>query len=126
MVTGMSAGSGNGAKTRPTGVAGPVEHGYLGYMEKATISQLKNRLSAYLRKVRAGETVLVLDRDRPIARIERIGGLDDADARLARLEAAGLVSRATAPLPIEVLKADPPRSRRSVLAALLEERAESA
>ena len=41
---------------------------------KATISDLRNRLSDYLRKVRAGETVLVLDRDRPIARIERIDG----------------------------------------------------
>ncbi len=95
-------------------------------MEKATISQLKNRLSAYLRKVRAGETVLVLDRDRPIARIERIGGRHDADARLARLEAAGLVSRPTTPLPLAALTADPPRSRRSVLAALLQERAEGA
>ncbi|WP_369294471.1 type II toxin-antitoxin system Phd/YefM family antitoxin, partial [Klebsiella pneumoniae] len=36
-------------------------------MEKATISELKNRLSAYLKKVRAGHTVLILDRDRPVA-----------------------------------------------------------
>ncbi len=27
-------------------------------MEKATISELRNRLSAYLRKVKAGESVL--------------------------------------------------------------------
>ncbi|MEX1204473.1 MAG: type II toxin-antitoxin system prevent-host-death family antitoxin [Dongiaceae bacterium] len=31
-------------------------------MYRATISELKNRLSAYLRKVQAGETVLVFDR----------------------------------------------------------------
>ena len=37
-------------------------------MEKATISQLKNSLSAYLKKkVRAGQTVLILDREEPIA-----------------------------------------------------------
>ena len=95
-------------------------------MEKATISELKNRLSAYLRKVRAGETVLVLDRNRPIARLERIGGPLEADERLARLEAAGLLSHPTAPLPLDILAADPPRSRRSVLAALLEERAQGA
>ena len=36
-------------------------------MEKATISQLKNSLSAYLKRVRAGQTVLILDREEPIA-----------------------------------------------------------
>jgi prevent-host-death family protein len=90
-------------------------------MEKTNISSLKNRLSSYLRKVRSGETVLVLDRNRPIARIEPVGG---ADERLARLEAAGLVRRATRALPLKLLAADRPRSRHSVLAALIEERAE--
>ncbi|MGH6952704.1 MAG: type II toxin-antitoxin system Phd/YefM family antitoxin [Alphaproteobacteria bacterium] len=93
-------------------------------MEKANISTLKNRLSFYLRKVRSGESVLVLDRNRPIARIERVGGNREAGGQLARLEADGLVRRATKPLPLKVLAADPPRSRRSVLAALLEERRE--
>ncbi len=93
-------------------------------MEKTNISNLKNRLSEYLRKVRAGETVLVLDRNRPIARIERVGELSGADGRLARLEAAGLVRRATGALPRKLLAAERPRSRRSVLAALIEERSE--
>jgi len=93
-------------------------------MEKTNISNLKNRLSAYLRKVRSGESVLVLDRNRPIARIERVGGIADADGRLARLEAAGLVRRPTRPLPLKLLKAPAPDSRQSVLQALLEERAE--
>ena len=93
-------------------------------MEKTNISNLKNRLSSYLRKVRSGETVLVLDRNRPIARIERVGGPPGADERLASLEAAGLVRGATRPLPFKVLAANPPRSRHSVLETLLEERAE--
>ena len=38
-------------------------------MERVTIGKLKNQLSAYLRKVRAGETILVLDRDTVIARL---------------------------------------------------------
>src|SRR3990172_3653082 len=46
-------------------------------MYKATISELKNHLSAYLKKVQAGETVLVFDRNRPIARIERAGGVHE-------------------------------------------------
>jgi len=93
-------------------------------MEKATISDLKNRLSSYLRKVRAGETVLVLDRNRPIARIERVGGPSNADDRLSRLEAAGLVRRPKRGLPMKSLATTPPRSKQSVLSALLDERSE--
>lgn len=93
-------------------------------MEKTNISTLKNRLSAYLRKVRAGESVLVLDRNRPIARIERVGGIADTDGRLARLEAAGLIRRPTRPLPLKLLKSPPPAAGQSVLQALLAERAE--
>jgi antitoxin (DNA-binding transcriptional repressor) of toxin-antitoxin stability system len=93
-------------------------------VEKATISQLKNRLSAYLKKVRAGGTVLILDRDTPVARLERVeGGARPAD-RLARLEKAGLVRRGRRPLRVDRLRAAPPGARRSVLEALLEERRE--
>jgi len=98
-------------------------------MEKTNISNLKNRLGAYLRKVRAGESVLVLDRNRPIARIDPVGGIADAGPRvrgnrLARLEAAGLVRRPTRPLPLKLLKTPPPAARQSVLQALLAERGE--
>lgn len=93
-------------------------------MEKTNISNLKNRLSEYLKKVRAGETVLVLDRNRPIARIEAVGGRAAADERLSRLEAAGLVRGPTRALPRKILDEDPPRTRQSVLTALLEERSE--
>ncbi len=68
--------------------------------------------------------MLVLDRNRPIARIERVIERPGADQRLARLEAAGLVRGARAPLPLKLLAAPPPRSRQSVLAALVAERAE--
>ena len=63
-------------------------------MEKVTISQLKNSLSAYLKKVRAGQTVLILDRNEPIAVLERVNktSLSD-DERLARLEQSGLIKR---------------------------------
>lgn len=93
-------------------------------MQKVTISELKNRLSAYLRHVRAGDTVLVYDRNRPVARIERIGGREDGDERIARLEAAGLARRPTASLPLKFLTADPPRATRSAVATLIAERAE--
>jgi antitoxin (DNA-binding transcriptional repressor) of toxin-antitoxin stability system len=93
-------------------------------VEKATISQLKNRLSAYLKKVRAGATVLILDRDDPIARLERVeAGARPAD-RIARLEKAGLVRRARRKLRVDRLSVTPPTAQRSVLEALLEERRE--
>ncbi len=68
--------------------------------------------------------MLVFERNRPIARIERVGGVAGADERLAGLEDAGLVRRPSQPVPLKLLMADPERSRRSVLAALLEERVE--
>lgn len=94
-------------------------------MQKVTISQLKNRLSAYLRRVRAGETVLILDRDLPVARLERVGGEAPADDRLSRLERAGLLRRSRGPLPAAALREPAPPSARSVLDALIEERREA-
>ena len=93
-------------------------------MEKATISDLKNRLSAYLKKVRAGHTILVLDRDEPVARLERVDRGAQPAERLRRLEQSGAVRRATRPVPVALLKERPPRSKRSVVQALLEERTE--
>lgn len=43
--------------------------GYDEGMKTVTIAELRNRLSEYLRAVRSGETVLVLNRDQPVARI---------------------------------------------------------
>ena len=91
-------------------------------MEKVALSELRNRLSAYIKKVRAGEVVVVLDRNRPVARLERIAAKGKPDDRLAKLEEDGLLLRASRPVPIDILKAAPPKSSESVLAALLEER----
>lgn len=93
-------------------------------MEKATISQLKNRLSAYLKKVRAGQTILVCDRDQPVARLERVGGDAAGDDRLTRLERAGLVRRAPArpPIPLARLRTGRVRTGRRVAEALIEDR----
>jgi antitoxin (DNA-binding transcriptional repressor) of toxin-antitoxin stability system len=59
-------------------------------MEKATVSKLKDNLSAYLRKVRAGQTVVIYDRDIPIASIERIESSQRGSDRLALLRAQGV------------------------------------
>jgi antitoxin (DNA-binding transcriptional repressor) of toxin-antitoxin stability system len=93
-------------------------------MEKATISELKNQLSAYLKKVRSGQTILIYDRDEPIARLEAVTASTAQDDHLIGLERAGLVRRGRGPMPLDLLRAPAPRPKRSVVEALLEERRE--
>jgi prevent-host-death family protein len=61
-------------------------------MRYEPISLVKNNLSALLREVQQGETIVITDRGRPVARIEPMGHLDQADARLKALVDDGLVS----------------------------------
>lgn len=95
-------------------------------MKKARIAELKNNLSRYLEHVRGGGTVLVLDRNLPVARIvplheaPRDGGTDAE--RLTRLERRGLIRRGTGGLPDWLGRRRPPKLRGSVLRDLLEER----
>lgn len=91
-------------------------------MEKATISQIKDRLSAYLKKVRAGESILILDRNEPVARLEQVSTRDHPDDRLARLERAGLVRRAENPLDLDALRRRAPEPRASIVEAVTEDR----
>ena len=91
-------------------------------MEKAAISEIKNHLSAYLKKVQEGESVLILDHNRPVARLERVEGQDYLEERLGRLELRGLLRRSTKPVPMELLRAPPPEPKRSFLQVLLDER----
>ena len=62
-------------------------------MKSARIADLKNNLSRYLDHVRAGRSVLVLDRDEPVAKIVPLGGSSVTrgghDVRLTRLERRG-------------------------------------
>jgi antitoxin (DNA-binding transcriptional repressor) of toxin-antitoxin stability system len=61
-------------------------------MKRATISQTKDRFCELLATVKRGETVLVVERDRPIARIVRVGNTARTDAEpLADLERGGVV-----------------------------------
>lgn len=55
--------------------------------------ELKVRLGTYLRRVRAGRTLLVTDRGQPVAEIRPVPAEVGSDAVLARLEAAGAVAR---------------------------------
>ena len=96
-------------------------------MKIASISQTKNQLSAILDRVRHGETVLIVDRDQPVARLEPVTGAADGDqeGRLARLERAGLVRRGRGTLSAALLKDTPPAPETAsvdIVVALIEER----
>ncbi len=101
-------------------------------MIRATISEVKDGLSAYLRRVKSGESVLIMERRTPVARIVPVGrGAGDAaeaddvdnDARLSRLEHAGIVVRRRSGSPRDVLGQSLHRGA-GVLQALLDERSE--
>jgi len=92
-------------------------------MKKARIAELKNRLSHYLRYVRRGESVLVYDRDRAIARIDPVTdpqALEGADWT-AELERSGVLRSPAAALPKDWL-ARRVSVKADVIGALLEER----
>src|SRR3954447_15455229 len=72
-------------------------------MKTATITQAKNGLSALIDRVKSGESVLILDRGTPVARLEPVVGAGDAEGRLERLERAGLIRRGIAAPPVDLI-----------------------
>jgi len=93
----------------------------------ATVSEAKNGLSALIDRARAGESVLILDRGIPVARLESaITGKEDRGGRIARLERAGVVRAGRAQPDGHLLsrRAPRPRSGASGVRALLAERDE--
>jgi antitoxin (DNA-binding transcriptional repressor) of toxin-antitoxin stability system len=95
-------------------------------MLKASVSGLKDSLSEYLRKVQAGQTVVVYDRNTPVARIERIESSGRVDDRIARLRADGITRPPKKPLTAKQIAALQPviPAAACVLDALLDERAD--
>lgn len=95
-------------------------------MDKATVSKLKDNLSAYLRKVRAGHSVVIYDRDVPIARIERIEDSGHTPDRLALLRAQGIVQPPARSLPAKRLRQllEPLPAKAALATALRDDRAE--
>lgn len=88
-------------------------------MKTAPVTDLKNRLSHYLRMVARGETVTVLDRGKPVAQITPPGQASDELQRLAQSGLARLPVRK----PARDLWTRPlPKSRTSVSKALQEDR----
>jgi prevent-host-death family protein len=96
-------------------------------MKTATVSQTKNSLSALLARVRHGETIVITDRSRPVARLEPIAASESVghdEGRLLRLERAGVIRRGRGGPLSEILKIDPPRPEAGgdIVTAVLDER----
>ncbi len=62
-------------------------------MSAVGIKELKNRLTHYLRRTKQGEDIVVTERGKPIAIIQRIGAIKPTgrEVRLAQLAAQGVV-----------------------------------
>jgi prevent-host-death family protein len=90
-------------------------------MRSTNIADLRNRLTQYLREVRAGEEIVVRDRQRPIAKIVPFS-VDDDDADDAALVAAGLMRKGSGRIPPSFWKAR--RSRLTLQTAVAAVRAD--
>lgn len=80
------------------------------------VRELKNQLSAYLDRVKAGEEVTITEHGRPIARLTTLG--PDAD-RMAELVDAGIVrppTNAVRRLPARRVKVGPGESVAEIVA----------
>lgn len=92
-------------------------------MKRIAVSDLKNRLSEYLRLVKRGETIEILERSVPIARIEALPpGASSGKDRLARLVDDGVVQRPKRKRDLRFLQAPPVPCSGGAVEALIEER----
>jgi len=83
-------------------------------MKSAPVTELKNRLSHYLRLVAAGERVTITDHGRPIAQLTRA---EPVDAEVEGLVGAGLARAPVAPLPADFLSRPLPGADLSAILA---------
>lgn len=96
-------------------------------MVSVSISELKAKLSEHLRRVKAGETVMVTDRGRAVAQLSPPPRIEDEEAELQELAAAGLIrlGRSRGAISEEFWSMPRPRDPKGVvLNALLREREE--
>ena len=94
-------------------------------MKKASITEAKNSLSALIDRVKGGASVLIVDRGRPVARLEPVGGAGaDAGARFDQLVRDGIVRPGRGRMPRALIATAPPRPTNSTSAVrvLLDER----
>lgn len=98
-------------------------------MKKARIAAAKNSLSRLIDDVKRGESILILDRDTPVARLEPItADPDGTTARMADLVKRGILAPPRKPLDAAAFLSRPLpalQAGASGVGNLLEERGES-
>jgi prevent-host-death family protein len=77
--------------------------------------ELKTRLGTYLNRVRRGETILVTDRNEPVAELRPVPGA--TDPTLAGLRTAAAAGAVTLPVRPAPSRFTPIRSRRALASA---------
>lgn len=92
-------------------------------MQTTTVSKLKMSLSAYLRRVKAGEEVLVTEHGRPVARLLP-PGRTSLPEYLRDMEKNGLVRRGQRPLPDNFWKLPRPAADAGIRSLIIREREE--
>ncbi len=75
-------------------------------MRTVNIAELKNRLSTYITYAKAGEEIIIRDRNRPVARLMPLVTDDVSDDDLA-LVAAGIMRLPERPFDVEEFLAKP-------------------
>lgn len=97
-------------------------------MKRASITEAKNNLSALIDSLKSGSPVLIVDRGRPVARLEPVVSERESedDGRLSRLLRAGIVRPRRAAPPQAIFHSPPPRANNgaSIVEALIAERRE--
>jgi prevent-host-death family protein len=94
-------------------------------MRRASIAKLKAHLSEYIDVVKAGEEVIVTDRNRPVAKLGPVSAEARGEARAMALVRGGLAKPPIRPLPKDFWKWPRPRDPEGrAIAAIIEEREE--
>ena len=97
-------------------------------MKKASITQAKNQLSRLIDAVRHGESILIMDRDTPVARLEPVspGDIEEPEGYLRQLERNGILRRGSTKPSKIILDQKPPKAKNgaSILRALVINREE--
>ena len=69
-------------------------------MKRASVAELKARLSEFLAAVKRGEDVIVTERGKPVARITGLGAASRERARAQELVRAGILQPPRRKLPL--------------------------
>jgi prevent-host-death family protein len=92
-------------------------------MRQVSVTDLKNQLSRYLRLVKKGETIEVLEHSVPVARIAGVNPAEaGAEGHLERLRRDGIVAPADRQPRPELLEQPPIPCQGDVVAAVIEGR----